>query len=66
VCLLKCCSTDISNYFGNDANNEYEALVVKLEKRFSNGLQFLAHYTYSHANAYDSNYYSDNSWTRSL
>jgi hypothetical protein len=55
---LLCCSTDLGNYFGNNANNEYEAIVFKVEKRFSSGLQFLAHYTYSSANAYDSNYYS--------
>jgi hypothetical protein len=57
---LLCCSGDLGNYFGNNANNEYEALVIKVEKRFSQGLQFLAHYTYSHANGYDSNYYADN------
>lgn len=51
-----CCSGDVNNYFGNDANNEYEALQIKLEKRISWGLQFLAHYTFSHAYAYDSNY----------
>jgi hypothetical protein len=52
-----CCAFTIGNYFGNDANNEYEALQIKAEKRFSYGLQFLAHYTFSHANAYDSGYY---------
>lgn len=56
---LTCCSTDLSNYFGNNANNIYNALLIKLEKRFSNGLQFMAHYTYSHSNAYTDNYYSD-------
>ncbi|MGB8325525.1 MAG: carboxypeptidase regulatory-like domain-containing protein [Candidatus Acidiferrum sp.] len=45
-------------WFGNDASSNYNALQVKLEKRFSSGLQLLAHYTYSHANAFDSNYYS--------
>jgi len=54
-----CCAVDMS-YFGNDANNNYEALQVKAEKRISNGLQFLAHYTFSHANFYDSGYYSVN------
>lgn len=52
-----CCAVDLG-YFGNDANNNYEALQIKAEKRVSNGLQFLAHYTYSHANFYDSGYYS--------
>jgi len=53
-----CCAGDVNNYFGNDANNNYNALQIKVEKRVSQGLQFLAHYTYSRANAYDSNYYS--------
>jgi len=52
-----CCSFGIGNYFGNDANNNYNALQIKAEKRFSQGLQFLAHYTFSKAYAYDSNYY---------
>jgi hypothetical protein len=33
-------------------------LQVKVEKRFSGGLQFLGHYTYSHANAFTDSYYS--------
>jgi hypothetical protein len=53
-----CCSTDIGNYFGNDASAHYNALQIKAEKRFSGGLQFIAHYTYAHAYNYDSNYYS--------
>ena len=55
---LVCCSTDLGNYFGNNANNEYEALVIKGEKRFSQGLQFMAFYTYSKANAYNNGYYA--------
>jgi hypothetical protein len=55
---LTCCATDIGNYFGNNASSNYNALQVKVEKRFSQGLQFLTHYTYSHANNYDSNYYA--------
>jgi len=47
-------------YYGNDASNKYNALQVKAEKRVSSGLQFLAHYTFSHAYAYDSSYYSVN------
>jgi hypothetical protein len=53
-----CCAVDLSNYFGNDANNEYESLQVSAEKRVSWGFQFLAHYTFSHSYGYDSNYYS--------
>jgi hypothetical protein len=55
---LTCCSSDIGNYFGNDASTHYDALQVKVEKRFSQGLQFLGHYTYSHAFNYDSGYFS--------
>jgi hypothetical protein len=54
---LMCCSTDLGNYFGNDANNEYESLVIRVDKRFSEGLQFMAFYTYSHAWAYNNGYY---------
>ena len=55
-----CCSGDVNNYFGNDANDHYNALQIKAEQRLSYGLQFLAHYTYSHANAYDSTYFPVN------
>jgi hypothetical protein len=55
---LTCCAVDVGNYFGNDASAHYDALQLKVEKRFSQGLQFLAHYTYSKAFNYDSNYYS--------
>jgi Carboxypeptidase regulatory-like domain/TonB dependent receptor len=55
---LTCCSTDQNNFLGNDANSIYHALQVKVDKRFSKGLQLLSHYTFAHANAYDSNYYA--------
>jgi hypothetical protein len=54
-----CCAVD-TGYFGNDADNKYNALQVKAEKRTSYGLQFLAHYTFSHAYAYDSTYFDVN------
>jgi outer membrane receptor protein involved in Fe transport len=55
--VLQCCSTDEGNYHGNDASSIYNALEVKLDKRFSHGLQVLSHYTFAHANKYDSTYY---------
>ena len=57
--VLQCCSTDQGNYLGNDASSIYNALQVKVDRRFSHGLQFLTHYTFAHANKYDSNYYAD-------
>jgi hypothetical protein len=52
-----CCAGGTS-YYGNDASNNYNALQVQAEKRVSYGLQFLAHYTFSHAFAYDTNQFS--------
>jgi hypothetical protein len=56
---------DLGNYYGNDASSTYNAFEVKLDKRFSQGLQFLTHYTFSHANNYTDSYYAidhRNSW----
>jgi hypothetical protein len=49
-----------TTYYGNDADNKYNALQIKAEKRISYGLQFIAHYTFSHAYQYDNNYFSVN------
>ena len=49
---------DLGNYYGNDAASTYNAFEVKVDKRFAKGLQFLTHYTFSHANNYDSNSYA--------
>jgi hypothetical protein len=58
-----CCTDGImGNYFGNDASGNYNSLQVKLEKRFSRGLQFLSTYTYSHAN----NFTNDNGFLYSV
>jgi hypothetical protein len=55
---ITCCSDSPGDYFGNDADNKYNALQIKAEKRVSSGLQFLAHYTYSKAYFYDAGYFS--------
>jgi outer membrane receptor protein involved in Fe transport len=48
---MTCCIDGImGNYFGNDASANYKALQVRVDKRFSQGLQFMSTYTYSHAN----------------
>jgi hypothetical protein len=57
---VTCCSDSPGDYFGNDADNKYNALQIKAEKRVSSGLQFLAHYTYSKAYFYDAGYFSVN------
>lgn len=49
---------DLGNYYGNDAASTYNAFEVKVDKRFAQGLQFVSHYTYSHADNFDSNYYA--------
>jgi hypothetical protein len=54
-----CCAVD-TTWFGNDADNKYNALQIKGEKRTSYGLQFIAHYTFSHAYAYDTGYFDVN------
>jgi hypothetical protein len=55
---LTCCSSSMGNYFGMDASSKYNALQIKAEKRFSQGLQFVSHYTWSMARYYDSNYFA--------
>ena len=44
-------------YFASDASNNYEALQVKVEKRFSQGVQLLAHYTWSRNMDFTGTYY---------
>jgi hypothetical protein len=45
------------DYFGNDANNNYNALQITADKRLANGLLFNASYTFQHANYYSNNGY---------
>ena len=50
---------DLGNYYGNDAASTYNAFEVKVDKRWSQGLQLLAHYTYAKAYGYpQDNYYA--------
>jgi hypothetical protein len=49
---------DLGNYYGNDASTNYNAFEAKVDKRFSQGLQLISHYTFAHANAYNNNYYA--------
>jgi hypothetical protein len=56
---LVCCNTGVNNYLGNNANSNYNALQVKFNQNFSNGLQFITHFTWSRALHYDSNYFAD-------
>src|SRR5947199_5848528 len=55
---LTCCSSGLNNYFGMAASSNYNALQLKVEKRISQGLQFVSHYTFSRARFHDNNYYS--------
>ncbi len=49
----------LGNYYGNDASTNYNAFETKVDKRFSQGLQFIAHYTFSRSRAYNNTYYPD-------
>ena len=52
---LTCCSSDMNSFYGNDSSTSYNALQIKVEKRFAQGLQVLSHYTYSRSYNYDKN-----------
>jgi len=45
-------------YFGNNANDTYNSLQVKLQKSFSRGFSAMAHYTWSKGLDYGSNYFA--------
>jgi hypothetical protein len=50
--------TQSLRYNANQATSSYNALQVKLEKRFSHGVQFLSHYTWSRAMSHESYYFA--------
>lgn len=54
-----CCDVDFG-FLGNNANNNFNALETKVEKRFSQGLQVLAHYTWSKSLNYSDDYFAIN------
>ena len=45
-------------YYGSDASNNYHAMQLKAEKRFSRGYSVLGHYTFSRAFNYTNTYYN--------
>ena len=45
-------------FLGNNASNYYNSLQTKVDKRFSNGLQFVAHYTWSKSLDHDRDYFA--------
>src|SRR5262249_40853072 len=47
-------------YFGNSASNNYNSLQAKLDKRFSQGYEILAHFTWAKGLNYDNNYFNTN------
>ena len=49
--------TQGTNYYGNDASNNYESLQARVDKHFGRGYQISANYTWAHANQYDGNGY---------
>lgn len=53
----QCCNQDL-NYEGPSARANYNALQTKFENSLSNGLQFIATYTWSRASNYGSTYFA--------
>jgi hypothetical protein len=49
--------TQSLRYNANEATTSYQALQVVFQKHFSQGFQLLSHYTWSHAQAHESDYF---------
>lgn len=45
-------------YFGSDASNNFHSLQLKAERRFSDGISLLTHYTWSRSFNYTNTYYN--------
>lgn len=45
-------------YYGSDASNNFHSLQLKAEKRFSDGISLLTHYTWSRSFHYTNTYYN--------
>lgn len=45
-------------YYGSDASNNFHSMQLKAEKRFSQGMSILTHYTWSRAFNYTNTYYN--------
>jgi carboxypeptidase family protein/TonB-dependent receptor-like protein len=45
-------------YYGSDASNNYHAMQLKAEKRFSRGYSLMSHYTFSRSFNYANTYYN--------
>lgn len=52
--------TQSLRYNINEATSDYQSLQVRMEKRYSAGLQFLAHYTWSRSQTHESYYFAIN------
>jgi hypothetical protein len=53
---LTCCDSDLG-FLGDNADSSYNALQLKVDKRFAKGLQFLTHYTWARSRNYTDNYF---------
>ncbi len=46
------------DFLGNNADSNYNALQITVDKRYGSGLSFQSSYTFQHANNYDPTYYN--------
>lgn len=54
-----CCAGGM-DFYGNSASASYKSMQLRIDRRFSKGLQFMSFYTFSHAYNYDQGYYGIN------